>query len=134
LGEDIILHQQTVLTLHHLGDDNKHWVSLVIDGKHQTMHYGNLYGTEIPPDLVTACQWWLLQHGATPFAVEALPITAQSPDDTSLCGFLANNSLEHFAFPKTVPLIASLGIKTTRMKTFILTAGQVLDQVRHSYL
>jgi hypothetical protein len=57
LGKDRILHQQTVLTLHHLGNNNKHWVSLVIDGEHQTMHYGNLYGTEIPPDLVTACQW-----------------------------------------------------------------------------
>jgi hypothetical protein len=54
LGEDKILHQQTILTLHHLGDDNKHWVSLVIDGEHQTMYYGNSYGTEILPDLVTA--------------------------------------------------------------------------------
>jgi hypothetical protein len=34
LGEDIILHQQTILTLHHRGDNNKHWVSLVIDSGH----------------------------------------------------------------------------------------------------
>ncbi|KAJ8579203.1 hypothetical protein M405DRAFT_870581 [Rhizopogon salebrosus TDB-379] len=129
LGEDIVLRQQVVLTLHHLGNDNKHWVSLIIDGKHQTMHYGNSYGTEVPPDLVKAYQWWLLQHGATPFTIKALPITAQSPDDTSSCGFLANNSLKHFAFPNTVPLIASSGIKATRMKTFIQNAGKVLDQI-----
>jgi uncharacterized coiled-coil protein SlyX len=134
LGEDITHRQQVVLTLHHLGNHDKHWVSLVIDGEHQMIRYGNSYGTEMPPDLVEACQWWLSQHAATPFAVEVLPITAQSSDDTSSCGFLSDNSLGHFAFPNTVPLVASSGIKAARTSAFLLIAAKVLDQVRRGYI
>lgn len=129
LGEDIIHHQQIVLTLHHLGKENPHWVALIIDGDHQTIRYGNSYGVEIPPRLFNACQWWLSQHGSTPFAVEMLPITTQHSKDTSSCGFLAQNSLDHFAFPDTVPLITSMEIKAARVKTFLLIAEQVLCQV-----
>jgi hypothetical protein len=58
-----------------------------------------------------------------------LPITFQQPDDTSSCGFLSDNSLQHFAFPDTVPLIAQSEIQVARMKAFLLLGQEVLDQV-----
>jgi hypothetical protein len=110
LGDDIVLHKRSSLTLHNLGEDNQHWVALVIDGETQTIWYGNSYGTDIAPELVDAYQWWLLQHTSSPFMLAILPITFQELYNTSLCSFLSHNSLEHFAFPDTVPLIASSGI------------------------
>ena len=61
LGDDIVLHKWSSLTLHNLGEDNQPWVALVIDGKTQTIRYGNSYGMDIAPELVEAYQWWLSQ-------------------------------------------------------------------------
>src|SRR5882762_10784606 len=72
-------------------------------------------------------QWWLSQHVSSPFRVTTLPITSQEPEDTSSCGFLADNSLQHFAFPSSVLLILRPGIQAARMKAFLLLAQQVLD-------
>jgi hypothetical protein len=120
--------RQGILTIHHLGKDNQHWAAIVIDGEHETIRYGNSYGVDMPHKLLNAYQWWLSQHAPSPFAIEKLPITFQ--EDSSSCGFLSHNSLDHFAFPDTVPLIASSGIHAARLKTFILMANQVTDQVR----
>jgi hypothetical protein len=129
LGGDIASHKKSVLTLHHLGKDNPHFVAIVIDGESETINFGNSYGAPIPPNLLDAYQWWLSQHVSSPFRVTTLPITSQEPEDTSSCGFLADNSLQHFAFPSSVPLILRPGIQAARMKAFLLLAQQVLDQV-----
>lgn len=131
LGDEIVHGKRSVLTLHNLGEDNKHWVSLVIDGENQTFRYGNSYGTDIPSVLLDALQWWISQHHPAPFDIKTLPITLQEPHDTSSCGFLANNCLEHFAFPNTIPLLKSSNIRAARMTAFLDTAQQVVDQVRH---
>lgn len=127
LGEEVVHGRKGVLTIHHLGEDNQHWVAIVIDGEHETIHYGNSYGTNMPFELLDAYQWWLSQHALSPFAIEKLPITSQ--EDTSSCGLLSHNSLGHFAFPDTIPLIASSGIQAARMKTFLLMAERIVDQV-----
>jgi hypothetical protein len=127
LGEEVVHGRQGVLTIHHLGEDNQHWVAIVINGEDETIHYGNSYGADMPQELVDAYQWWLSQHASSPFTIEKLPMTFQ--EDTSSCGILSQNSLEHFAFPNTIPLIASSGIHAARLRTFILMAEQICDQV-----
>ena len=129
LGDNIALHKQGVLTLHNLGENNQHWVALVVDSEAKVILYRNLFGTDIPPKLLEAYQWWLLQHTSSSLAHGILPITFQEPHDTSSCGFLSHNSLEHFAFPGTVLLIATSGIRAARMKAFLSIAEQVLEQV-----
>jgi hypothetical protein len=86
----------------------------------------------MPSDLWDACQWWLAQHKKCLFALEALPTGVQELDDASSCGFLAHNSLEHFVFPESVPLLACSGIQAARMSHFILASQQILAQVRTS--
>ena len=127
LGEEVVHSRQGVLTIHHLRQDDQHWVAIVIDGKHETIHYRNSFGVEMPLELLNAYQWWLLQHAPSPFTIKRLPITSQ--EDTSSYGLLSQNSLDHFLFPSTVLLIASLGIHAARLKTFILMAEQIVDQV-----
>jgi hypothetical protein len=127
LGEEVVHGRKGALTIHNLGEDNQHWVAIVIDGKHETIHYGNSYGTNMPFELLDAYQWWLSQHALSPFAIKKLPITSQ--EDASSCGFLSHNSLDHFAFPDAVPLIVSSGIQAARMKTFLLMAERIVDQV-----
>lgn len=124
-----MLCKDSVLTLHNLGKDDQHWVSFVVDGEAHTILFGNSYGTDIPPELLNTYQWWFSQHSATPFTLKALTISFQEPHNTSSCRFLSHNSLECFAFPSTVPLIASNNIQAARMKAFVSIAGQVLEQV-----
>ena len=121
--------KQKTLTQHHLGKDYPHWVSLVIDGEHELIQYGDLFGGNIPPDVLEAYQWWLPQHTESQFSLQWLPIAIQEVNDTSSCGFLAHNSLEHFAFPESVPLLATSEIQGARIKIFICTGEQILAQV-----
>jgi hypothetical protein len=107
-------------------------VSLVVDGEHDTVRYGDSFGDDMPSDLWDACQWWLTQHKKSPFTLETLPIGVQELHDTSSCGFLSHNSLEHFAFPESDPLLACSGIQAARMSHFILASQQILAQVRTS--
>jgi len=130
IGDDIAVGKQQILTQHHLGKENRHWVGLVVDGKHEIIHYGDSFGTDMPSDLREAYQWWLSQHSQSTFALRTLAIAVQELDDNSSCGFLATNSLEHFAFPDTIPLLLRSEIQMKRLKTFILAAQQMLDQVR----
>jgi hypothetical protein len=130
IGDDIAVGKQQILTQHHLGKDNRHWVGLVIDGEREIIHYGDSFGTNMPSDLREAYQWWLSQHSKLIFALRTLAIAVQELDDNSSCGFLATNSLEHFAFPDTIPLLPRSEIQMKRLKTFILAAQQMLDQVR----
>ena len=118
------------LTLHHLGKKNLHWVSLVINSEAGILRYGDLYGNEMPADLMQACHWWLSQHALDRFAVVDLPIAPQAANDTSSCRILADNSLEHHSFPDTVPLIPSSGIEAARMRKFLLMGEAALEQVR----
>jgi len=129
IGDDIAVGKQQILTQHHLGKENRHWVGLVVDGKHEIIHYGDSFGTDMPSDLREAYQWWLSQHSQSTFALRTLAIAVQELDDNSSCGFLATNSLEHFAFPDTIPLLLRSEIQMKRLKTFILAAQQMLDQV-----
>ena len=129
LGDDIVQRKQMTLTQHHLGKDCPHWVWLIIDGEHELIWYGDLFSGNIPPNILEAYQWWLSQHTESQFSLQRLPITVQEVNDTSSCGFLVHNSLEHFAFPESVPLLATSGIQVVRMKTFIRTGEQVLAQV-----
>jgi hypothetical protein len=121
--------KQKTLTQHHLGMDYPHWVSLVIDGEHKLIWYGDSFSGNIPPDILEAYQW-LSQHMESQFSLQWLPIAVQAVNDTLSCGFLVHNSLENFAFPESVPLLATSGIRVVRMKTFIRTGEQVLAQVR----
>jgi hypothetical protein len=127
IGDNIAVGKQQILTQHHLGKDNRHWVGLVVDGEHETIHYGDSFGSNMPSDVREAYQWWLAQHSKSTFALRTLAIAVQ--DDNSSCGFLATNSLEHFAFPDTVPLLPCSEIQIKRLRTFILVAQQMLDQV-----
>jgi hypothetical protein len=83
----------------------------------------------MPVDLMQACHWWLSQHTLDCFAVVDLPIAPQATNNTSLCGILANNSLEHHSFPGTVPLIPSSRIEAARIRKFLLIGEAVLEQV-----
>jgi len=130
LGDEIATRSKAYLTLHHLGKKNPHWVSLVIDGEAGVLRYGDSYGNEMPADLMQACHWWLSQHTLDRFAVVDLPIAPQATNDTSSCGILADNSLEHHSFPDTIPLIPSSRIEAARMRKFLLMGEAVLEQVR----
>jgi hypothetical protein len=88
--------KKCILTQHHLGKDQLHWVSLVVDGEHDIVCYGDSFGNYMPSDL--------------PY----------------------HNSLEHFAFPESVPLLACSGIQVARMSCFILASQQILAQVHTS--
>ena len=44
LGEEIVHGRQGVLTIHHLGKDNQHWVAIVIDGEHPRPNFRNHFG------------------------------------------------------------------------------------------
>jgi hypothetical protein len=82
------------MTIHHFRENNWHWVAIVIDSEHKTIHYRNSYGTDMPLELVNAYQWWLSQHIPSAFTIMALPITFQ--EDSLSCGLLSHNSLNHF--------------------------------------
>ena len=84
----------------------------------------------MPLDLMQACHWWLSQHTLDHFAVVDLQIAPQATNDTSLCGILADDSLEHHSFPDTVPLIPSSRIEAARMRMFLLMGEAALEQVR----
>ena len=128
IGEDLMRRNQALLMIAHLGEDNKHWVGLVIDAKEHTIHYGDALGSPIPAKLLEAYEWWILQHTPSPFKMKDLPVTKQ--DDGSSCGILADNSLDHFALPGAYPLmkpsqVCSIG----RMSTFICVASHILERV-----
>jgi hypothetical protein len=130
IGDDIAVGKKQILTQHHLRKDNHHWVGLVVDGEHKIIHYGDLFGSDMPSDIWEAYQWWLLQHSKSTFAIRTLAIAVQELDDNSSCGFLATNSLSHFTFPDTVPLLLHSEIQIEMLKTFILAAQRMLDQVQ----
>lgn len=128
LGEQIA-NGKKLLTEHHLGKDNPHWVSLVIDGSEGKMLYGDSYHHEMPLELREAFNWWLSHHVPVSFTVKNLPISTQEPTDTSSCGILVNNSLDHYTFPTIVPLLRTSEVKAARSMLFLRTAQEVLDQV-----
>jgi Ulp1 protease family, C-terminal catalytic domain len=118
--------------MQHLGKTNPHWVAIVVDAKRGAIKYGDSFGNDMPFYLLEAYQWWLSQHSSTPFALEELPIATQT--DSSSCGFLSNNSLEHYAFPESVPLIRNFDIAAVRMKTFLLIGNQILGSTVSRYI
>jgi hypothetical protein len=127
LGEDIMKREQALLTLAHLGDDNQHWVGLVVDAKEKAMHYGDSLGYPIPPDLLRNYEWWISQHSSSSFVLKDLPVTHQ--EDGSSCGVLADNGLNHFTWPKLFPLFKSFEARAARMSTFIRVAKHILERV-----
>jgi hypothetical protein len=52
LGENIMKQEQALLTLVHLGDNNQHWVGLIVDAKEKAIHYRDSLEYPIPPDLL----------------------------------------------------------------------------------
>ena len=127
IGDDITTRQQALLTIANLGDENQHWVGLVVDAEEKAIYYGDSLESPIPPDLVETYQWWISQHSSTSFEVKNLPITHQ--EDGSSCGILADNSLTHFALPNLVPLFKSFEARAARMSAFIHVANHILERV-----
>jgi hypothetical protein len=128
IGEDLVEKQRALLTIAHLGDDNKHWVRLIIDAKEQTTHYGDALNAPIPTDLFEAYEWWISQHTPSPFEMKDLQITKQ--EDGESCGILADNGLNHFALPGVFPLMKASEVRTVgRMSTFIRIANHILERV-----
>jgi len=124
LADQILLQRQRLLTMQHLGKKNPHWVAVVIDAKRGVVQYGDALGDAIPSPLLDAYQWWLSQHSSTSFKLEELPIAPQT--DTSSCGFLSHNSLEHDAFPGSVHLIKNVNVAAVRMSAFLRIGNQIL--------
>jgi hypothetical protein len=132
IGDDLMKQEQALLTMAHLGDDNKHWVGIVIDARDKVIYYGDSLESPIPPDLLETYQWWILQHSTSSFDLQDLPITHQ--EDGSSCGILADNGLSHFAFPELFPLFKSFEVHAARMSTFTHIANHILEQVSiHTY-
>lgn len=127
LGNDLLRREQTLLTVAHLGEDNKHWVALVVDVKDKSIRYGDSLGLPIPSELLEAYTWWLAQHSPIVFENNHLPITKQ--EDGSSCGTLADNCLNHFATPMISPMIKTLAIREARMSAFSCIANHVLERV-----
>jgi hypothetical protein len=128
IGEDLVETGRTLLTIAHLGDNNKHWVGLVVDAEAHVIQYGDALGSPILPDLLEAYEWWILQHTASPFQTKELQITKQ--EDSSSCGILADNAVGHFALPGAFPLMkASEACSIGRMSTFIRVANYILERV-----
>lgn len=129
IAESILQGNKSILTMHNLGEVNPHWVSIVIDPEHRLIRYGDGYRSTMPAELLKVYQWWLSQHTMDKFAEGKLSITIQ--DDTSSCGLLAQNALDHFAFPLTETLIprSKSAVSGARMKTFLSMAQLVLHQV-----
>jgi hypothetical protein len=132
IGDDLMKQEQALLTMAHLGDDNKHWVGIVIDARDKVIYYGDSLESPIPPDLLETYQWWILQHSTSSFDLQDLPITHQ--EDGSSCGILADNGLSHFAFPELFPLFKSFEVHAARMSTFTHITNHILEQVSiHTY-
>lgn len=129
VAESLLERNKAILTMHNLGDDNPHWVAIVVDPVHRLIRYGDGYGSAMPGDLLQAYQWWLSQHTSDTFTEDKLEITIQ--DDTSSCGLFAQNALDHFAFPLTDSLIprSKAGVRSARIQTFLFMAELVLRQV-----
>jgi hypothetical protein len=125
LGEDM-KQEQALLTLAHLGDNNQHWVRLVVDAKEKAIHYGDSLEYPIPPDLLQNYEWWISQHSSSSFVLKDLPVTHQ--EDGSSCG-VADNGLNHFTSPKLFPLFKSSEARAARMSTFIRVAKHILERV-----
>jgi hypothetical protein len=117
LGEDIMKRRQALLTLAHLGDCNQHWV---VDVKEKAIHYGDSLESPIPPDPLQNYEWWISQHSSTSFVLKDIPVTHQ--EDGSSCGVLADNGLNHFAWPKLFPLFKSSEARAAKMSAFIRVA------------
>jgi len=130
LGGAIILTNKALLTIAHIVN---HRVALVIDVKEHVIWFGDSFGATIPDGMLRAYKWWLAQHTNETFKTETLPITRQT--DTHSCGYLANNSLHHFASPDSFPLIQP-GVQagaSARITMFNDLAEHILERVSRSY-
>jgi hypothetical protein len=119
--------QQALLTMAHLGDENKHWVGLVVHAQNKSIYYGDSLNSPIPPTLLETYQWWISQHSPTAFDLKHLPIMHQ--EDYYSCGVLSDNALAHFALPKLFPLFKSFEAWAARMSAFVRVASHILEQV-----
>jgi hypothetical protein len=95
IREDMVERGRALLTIAHLGDDNKHWVGLVVDAEECLIYYGDALSSPIPPHLLKAYEWQILQNTASLFQMKDLRITKWGGG--SSCGILADNAVDHFA-------------------------------------
>jgi hypothetical protein len=65
IGDDLMKREQALLTMAHLGDDNKHWVGIVIDARDKVIYYGDSLESPIPPNLLETYRWWISQHSTS---------------------------------------------------------------------
>ncbi|KAF7796977.1 hypothetical protein EIP86_008166, partial [Pleurotus ostreatoroseus] len=120
-------------------DSKKHFVFFVLNFKEQYLGYGDSLHGDLPADVKAALLWWIqrlqaLQTSPTTSSSEPelhdrqqtdswlrrLPVTNQSGGDTSSCGLLAINGLEHHLLPGT-PLLNPdrRSVSMARMNTFL---------------
>jgi hypothetical protein len=85
LGEDLFAQRQALLTVAHLGEDNKHWVGLVVDAKENRVHHGNSLESPIPSDLLETYQWWIAQHSSALFELRTYQLHAKKMVQCVVC-------------------------------------------------
>ncbi|KAG1734362.1 hypothetical protein EDD22DRAFT_787922, partial [Suillus occidentalis] len=85
---------------------SNHWLSLIIDGSHHTIYFGDSFGHEAPDLIHHAVKWWLGLHTPISFKWKALACTHQQ--DQYSCGILAVNAIAHHFHLQAYSLLISL--------------------------
>jgi hypothetical protein len=136
IGNDISQNKVNILTAVHLKDvtNSQHWVPLIIHAGGNEFHYGDSFGSPMPPRLQDALTWWISQH-RTSFQLPTiipLPITIQT--DGHSCGMLTINSLRHFIDPFRFPLAGGSRESGAleRLEAFNMVSTHIVTRVRTS--
>ncbi|KAL1701959.1 ribonuclease H-like domain-containing protein [Schizophyllum commune] len=82
-----------------------HWISFVIDVDAREIAYFDSMGCRPPSDLCDILHWWLGAHGMTGFKDKTRKTACTQQTDTTSCGLLSINALEHNIAADTYPLI-----------------------------
>jgi len=127
IGNNLMAQEQTLLTVAHLGKKHEQWVGLVVDAWEKTIHYGDSFGSHMPPRLLEMYQWCIAQHSSSTFTLKDLPITRQ--EDSPSCGVISDNALNNFALSDVTPLMKPLEVRAGRMSAFICIANCILESL-----
>ena len=103
-----------------------HWVSYVVDPASSYIAYGDSLGQPIPPTLLEALWWWLLDirkkmNLSVDEPVVVRPISVTPQYDGFSCGILATNSIGHYLLHDAFPLVGRdpVSIKSYRTERTI---------------
>jgi len=113
------------LTICHLGHDNKHWVTLVVNGESKQLAYGNSMDHKIPEEILIAYQEWFSQHSSA-FTLKQLLILKQV--DLFSCGILVKVALKD-AVSGHISKSQEFDPQAAWLRTFINLVNFVLKRV-----